>query len=60
VSLRNIASQEFTVRTADIATRVKSETVSLMPAGLVANLSLTDFASLLDYLEALTRESPKK
>ena len=60
VSLRNIASQEFTVRTSEIATRVKSETVSLMPAGLVANLNLQDFASLLDYLEALTRESAKK
>ena len=60
VSLRNIASQEFTVRSADIVRRERSETVSLMPAGLVANLSLTDFASLLDYLEALTRESAKK
>jgi hypothetical protein len=27
---------------------------------LVANLNLQDFASLLDYLEALTRESAKK
>jgi putative membrane-bound dehydrogenase-like protein len=60
VSLRNIASQEFTVRTADIIKREKSESVSLMPAGLVANLSLQDFASLLDYLEALARESAKK
>jgi putative membrane-bound dehydrogenase-like protein len=60
VSLRNIASQEFTVRTADIVKREKSETVSLMPAGLVANLNLQDFAGLLDYLEALTRESAKK
>ena len=60
VSLRNIASQEFTVRTADIVKRERSETVSLMPAGLVANLNLQDFASLLDYLEALAREPAKK
>jgi hypothetical protein len=31
-----------------------------MPAGLVANLTLQDFASLLDYLEALAREPAKK
>ena len=60
VSLRNIASQEFTVRPADIAKRERSETVSLMPAGLVANLTLQDFASLLDYLEALAREPSAK
>jgi putative membrane-bound dehydrogenase-like protein len=57
VVLRNIASQEITLNTADIAKRDKSETISLMPPGLVGTLSLQDFASMLDYLEALAVES---
>ena len=60
VVLRNIASQEITINTADIAKRDKSETISLMPPGLVGNLSLQDFASLLDYLEALAKEPATK
>ena len=60
VVLRNIASQEITINTADIAKREKSETISLMPAGLADSLGLQDFASLLDYLEALAKEQEKK
>ena len=59
VVLRNIASQEITIPTADIAKREKSETISLMPAGLAGTLTLQDFASLLDYLEALAKEPAK-
>jgi putative membrane-bound dehydrogenase-like protein len=58
--LRNIASEEVSINTADIAKREKSESVSLMPPGLVHNLSIQDFASLLDYLEALAKEPPAK
>jgi putative membrane-bound dehydrogenase-like protein len=60
VVLRNIASQEITINTADIAKREKSETISLMPPGLAGTLTLQDFASLLDYLEALSKEQEKK
>jgi putative heme-binding domain-containing protein len=60
VVLRNIASQEITINTADIAKREKSETISLMPPGLAGTLTLQDFASLLDYLEALAKEQEKK
>jgi len=60
VVLRNIASQEITINTADIAKRDKSETISLMPPGLAGALSLQDFASMLDYLDALAKEPAKK
>jgi putative membrane-bound dehydrogenase-like protein len=60
VMLRNIASQEITINTVDIAKREKSETLSLMPTGLASSLGLQDFASLLDYLEALAKETAKK
>ena len=60
VVLRNIASQETTIKTADIAKRERSETISLMPPGLAGGLTLQDFASLLDYLEGLAKESAIK
>ena len=59
IVLRNITSQEITITTADIAKREKSETISLMPPGLAGTLTLQDFASLLDYLEALAKEPAK-
>ena len=52
VVIRNIAAQEITLDPKLIVTREKNEK-SLMPEGLVAGLSVKDFASLLDYLEAL-------
>ena len=52
VVIRNIAAQEITLDPKLIIKRDKSEK-SLMPEGLVATLSVKDFASLLDYLEAL-------
>ncbi|MFM1769352.1 MAG: hypothetical protein RJA22_1881 [Verrucomicrobiota bacterium] len=52
VTLRNIAAQEIQLRTADIARRQKLDK-SLMPEGLASSLTLTEFASLLDYLEKL-------
>jgi hypothetical protein len=39
---------------AQIAER-KTDPKSMMPEGLVGNLSVKDFASLLDYLDALAK-----
>ena len=53
LTLRNIAAQQQRIATADIAKRTLVET-SLMPSGLVNDLTVTEFASLLDYLESLS------
>lgn len=55
VKLRNIASQEFTFKTADIKERQKLP-MSMMPPGLMMNFSVKEFASLLDYLESLAKK----
>jgi tryptophan 2,3-dioxygenase len=47
--------QEFTYKTGDIAKREKLPN-SLMPPGLVSGLTLREFASLLDYLESLSKK----
>jgi putative heme-binding domain-containing protein len=53
ITVRNIAAQQERITRTDIAKRTALET-SLMPAGLVNDLTLTEFASLLDYLESLS------
>ena len=55
VKLRNVAAQEFTFLVKDIAERQRLP-ISVMPAGLVDGLTLREFASLLDYLEALVKK----
>lgn len=55
VKLRNIAAQEFTFKTADIKERQKLP-MSMMPPGLMMNFTVREFASLLDYLEALAKK----
>jgi putative membrane-bound dehydrogenase-like protein len=55
VVIRNTAAQEITIKNQDIAKREKLEK-SLMPEGLAANLTLKEFASLLDYLENLAKK----
>ena len=55
IKLRNIAAQEFTYKTADIAKRDKLPT-SMMPPMLMANFTVFEFASLLDYLEGLSKK----
>ncbi|MEO6036303.1 MAG: ThuA domain-containing protein [Verrucomicrobiota bacterium] len=52
VTIRNAAAQEVQIRVADIGKREKLER-SMMPEGLAGNLTVEEFASLLDYLEAL-------
>ncbi|WP_242203888.1 DUF7133 domain-containing protein [Aestuariivivens insulae] len=47
--MRNIAGQEFTIKTSDISDRETQET-SMMPAGLANALSFEEFASLVTYL----------
>ncbi len=55
VKLRNITAQEFTFKTADIKERQKLP-ISIMPPGLANNLTLREFASLLEYLESLVKK----
>jgi len=54
VNLRTIAAQEFTFKTGDIKERQKLP-ISMMPPGLMTNFTVKEFASLLDYLEALAK-----
>ncbi len=55
VTVRNITGQELTLPTSQIAARTKLEK-SLMPEGLAGNLTLKEFASLLDYLVELSNQ----
>jgi putative heme-binding domain-containing protein len=54
VTLQDITTQQTRIPVSDIATRTSIET-SIMPQGLTGNLTVTEFASLLDYLESLGR-----
>lgn len=55
VKIRTITAQEFTYKVKDIAKREKLP-MSMMPPGLVMNLTVKEFASLLDYLQALSKK----
>ncbi len=54
VKARNIAGEEMSWKTADITKREKLP-ISLMPPGLASSMTIREFASLLDYLEALSK-----
>lgn len=54
VTIRTVTAQEQTIPVKDVAKREKLEK-SLMPEGLAAGLTVKEFASLLDYLEALSK-----
>jgi putative membrane-bound dehydrogenase-like protein len=58
VVIRNQAGTERKLAVADIAERQKVPT-SLMPPGLLNQMTVKDFASLLDYLEQLAKEQKK-
>jgi len=58
VIIRNQTGAEQKLPVADIAVREKLPT-SLMPPGLMNQMTVKDFASLLDYLEKLAREQKK-
>ncbi len=51
VTLRDTASQLTRIPAADIANRRRLD-ISMMPPGLVSDISVQEFASLLDYLES--------
>ena len=53
VTMRDMASQEHQISKADITERTKMPN-SMMPAGLVHNFSVKEFASLLDYIVGLS------
>lgn len=55
VTLRDAEAKEVQVPTSQIVDRAKSAT-SVMPEGLVKGISLKEFASLLDYLESLSKK----
>jgi putative heme-binding domain-containing protein len=54
IVVRNIAGQESRIPTASIVRRSQLPT-SLMPEGLTSGITLNEFASLLDYLESLSK-----
>jgi putative heme-binding domain-containing protein len=54
VTLQDITTQQTRIPVSDIANRTSLE-ISIMPQGLTGNLSVTEFASLLDYIESLGR-----
>jgi putative heme-binding domain-containing protein len=53
VTVRNVNAQEKVIPAREVEGR-KTLEKSLMPEGLVANLTVKDFASLLEYLEGLS------
>jgi putative heme-binding domain-containing protein len=55
ITIRNLAAQETTIAAGDITSRTKLPT-SMMPPGLVDQLTIREFSSLLDYLEALAKK----
>jgi putative heme-binding domain-containing protein len=55
-AIRDITGQAAEIRMTDVAKREHLST-SLMPPGLMSGFTVRDFASLLDYLEALNANS---
>jgi putative membrane-bound dehydrogenase-like protein len=55
VKIRDITSKEYSFRVDQIEKRQKMPN-SMMPAGLVNNLTIRELASLLDYLEELAKK----
>ncbi len=54
VTIQDITTQQTRIAVSDIANRTSVE-ASIMPQGLAGNLTITEFASLLDYIESLAR-----
>lgn len=55
VTVRTITAQEQNIPVSQVLKRAKQER-SLMPEGLAASLTISDFASLLDYIESLPKQ----
>jgi len=58
VTIRNQTGAEQKIAVSNIADRQKLPT-SLMPPGLMNQMTIKDFASLLDYLEKLAKDQKK-
>ncbi len=58
VTIRDADAKEYVLPVEAIETR-KKQTVSVMPEGLVKDLTVSDLASLVDFLEALPKMQPK-
>ena len=54
VTVRTLTAQEIRIPAANIVRRTQMP-MSLMPEGLTAGITLNEFASLLDYLEGLSK-----
>ncbi|MGB0582371.1 MAG: c-type cytochrome, partial [Limisphaerales bacterium] len=54
VVIRDVTAREHTIKKSDIDER-KALSTSIMPAGLLNTFSVKEFASLLDYLESLSK-----
>ncbi len=55
ITIRDITSKEFTFEKTKITSRSTLPT-SMMPPGLMAGFTIREFASLLDYLESLSKK----
>jgi putative heme-binding domain-containing protein len=55
IQIRNIAGEEMTIPSSAVAYRT-TDSKSLMPEGLLGNLSVKEFAGMLDYLEHLAEQ----
>ena len=55
VTLRDAEAKEIQIPASQIVERAKSD-VSVMPEGLVKGITVKEFASLLDYLESLSKK----
>jgi putative heme-binding domain-containing protein len=55
LTIRDITSKEFTFEKTKITSRSTLPT-SMMPPGLMAGFTIREFASLLDYLESLSKK----
>ncbi len=58
VTIRNAEGNELKIKVEDIDERAK-QTVSVMPEGLVKDLTIDDFAALIAYLESLASRATK-
>jgi putative heme-binding domain-containing protein len=56
IQIRNAAALELVIRKSEIEERSQLEKVSLMPAGIVSNLTAEELASLVLFIQTLTDE----
>ena len=55
ITIRTSTAQEVVIKVSDLAKRPKFER-SIMPEGLAANLTVKEFAALLDYLQSFSKK----